>query len=1342
MCNTGECTHDCDLSALDGFKEFFNNTELVCDSLNNCAFVCPNGQVWYNAASDSYHSGIFTCDINQSDDWQHDPIDRNFVCMDFETACGNIESTFTLTDGATVDCLEVNDVGTCIFSCPDDKLSYPLTGVSCNAQTGQWNEAAATISCKDTRCGDTADWNFGSDWGDVEANCDYSHIDDRSTCNLDCSSGFPYPVDIIACNSAGETVPEQDQEIYCADTPCGNLDDFFNVNMNGMQQSCDENGCELSCSNPNKIPSVRNIACVGTQFQFADGLDGSTTIQCVARQDTPCGNLFDSFDFENTILVQCDEFNSITQNGAVSCSFMCDPTMTDVGDAVVPENQIVCENGEYNIDPANAEEFVCADQTTVCGGPEDNFVVTNSTGVSFDCVGNNCAVICNDASLPRPNVAAVTCNPFTQEFRDVTIFSGTDFPVVNPDIECRAKEDTYCGNPEDTVPHNASAVAFDCDYDTGKCQVVCGGGETSYATVEEVVCNAQTESFLPVDEPIDCLSFDSVCGDIDDHFDLDDGIQFTCTQLNIFDVCTLTCSDDLIPSPTDKIECNRQSELYIDAGLTISCIEPPETDCGYLADNFNIANNVTADCDEVTGICTFSCPLVTDYIELKSTQCINGQYSSRGATVECLVKDTACGDFIHPHTSSKNCADNTCTFTCAEGFVSGITTATCDDGEWVYEYHLPSDQESAEFSNCLDTMCGTLTGDVVNIDESVTVDMSDLDDNMGFGAITLTCAEDGKVISGLNGESEIGCNANTGDFDVANQGATVSCADTVCGDPEDVVEISDNTNADCSGSVCNFSCDDEDANPSLEALVCDVATSKFLVGSVTRVSCNANCAPFGPDSGFMLDNELKVICNPSDANPLLDTCDLICLNRAQAQVKETKENLDQVQCVYDEDTGVAEWQHVIHNVFGVPTTKEIQSAGNRTEMALRNVICDVEAEPTPPPKETQCGGVRDMHKIDDEVNVRCSWEICSLQCPKGKVVNTEFDWLYCVKNYQKLEPFWFPPVDTTIKCIDEGSSKDQDNKAKVCENPRNSMEKGVKKNCSGGNNQPAMCEFTCKDGEPNVALMTCSLDGEWNVHESIDIVCLNKEEPTTTESTTTFTTTSGTTTASTTTEAQTTEEQTTEEQTTPAAQETTSTAAGIIADGGKKKKKKNKDKEESECDCDNLEGASKSCLKQCKKQKQKEENDSNDGKETSCDCDAAEITGKCVKICKKLNKKDKGGKKDKEGKKDKKDKEGKKDKKKKKEKEDKDDQDNVDPTKGPTTTTPKPTKTPKPPKPTKGPKETKKPKDKKDKNKNGEKELADAESVGDEAQCDPLELSKQFGAGLDIDCDFGFKEHG
>merc|ERR1719343_1957250 len=298
------------------------------------------------------------------------------------------------------------------------------------------------------------------------------------------------------------------------------------------------------------------------------------------------------------------------------------------------------------------------------------------------------------------------------------------------------------------------------------------------------------------------------------------------------------------------------------------------------------------------------------------------------------------------------------------------------------------------------------------------------------------------------------------------------------------------------------------------------------------------------------------------------------------------------------------------------------------------------------------------------------------------------------------------------------------------------MEKGVKKNCSGGNNQPAMCEFTCKDGEPNVALMTCSLDGEWNVHESIDIVCLNKEEPTTTESTTTFTTTSGTTTASTTTEAQTTEEQTTEEQTTPAAQETTSTAAGIIADGGKKKKKKNKDKEESECDCDNLEGASKSCLKQCKKQKQKEENDSNDGKETSCDCDAAEITGKCVKICKKLNKKDKEGKKkDKEGKK--KDKEGK--KKDKKGKEDEDDQDNVDPTKGPTTTTPKPTKSPKPPKPTKGPKETKKPKDKKDKNKNGEKELADAESVGDEAQCDPLELSKQFGAGLDIDCDFGFK---
>ena len=1303
--------------------------------MNNCAFKCPSGQVWYDATQDINHNGVFTCDINQSEDWLHDVIEdgASFVCTVFETACGNVDSTFTLEDGVTADCIEVNDVGTCVFSCPNDLLSYPLPGVTCNSQTGQWNELAATISCKETRCGDTDDFNYGSDWSDVEASCDYSHIDDRSTCNLECSSGFPFPVSVVVCNSAQETVPSQDgtADIFCADTPCGNLDDFFNVNADGLQQSCDENGCELSCSNGNQMPSVRNVVCQGTQFQFADGVDGSTPIECIAKQDTPCGNLDEAFDFDNSILVQCDEFNSVTQNAAVSCSLLCDPTKADADDIVVGGNQIVCENGSYNRSPDNTEQFFCA--ATQCGDPEDSFEIVNATSAAFDCNGNVCSVVCSDASMPTPNVPNVVCNPLTNNFRDVTLFPGTDFPVVNPDIECQDRQGTVCGNPEDSVPHNATTISFDCDYDSGKCQVQCASGQAnSYATVEEVVCNAQTENFLTVDESIDCLQYDSQCGDIDDHFDLDDQIQFTCIKENIFDVCKMSCPGDLIPSPTDEIRCNRLSFIYLNAGITVECVEPPETECGYLSDNFDIDDDVTANCDPSTGVCEFTCPLVTDYIEVKSTQCINGKYTSKGATVECLVKDTACGDFIHPHTSSKNCADNSCAFTCADGYVYGIANAACEDGAWTYEYNLPSAVESAEFSNCLDTMCGTLTGDIINIDESVTVDTSDLEANMGFGAIALTCSEEGQVISGLNGESAVGCNANTGLFDVANQGATVSCADTVCGNPEDVIEISDNTNTECSDSGCQFTCDEENVRPSLDALVCDVATSNFLVGSVTRVSCNANCPPFGPDSGFMLDNKLRVKCSPQEDNPSLDTCDLICMNRpAKPQVKETEENLNQVKCVYDEDTGEAQWQHVIHNVFGVPTTKEIQSVGNRTEVALRNILCDVEAKPTPPPKETQCGGVRDEHEIDDEVKVRCSWEICSLECPKGKEVNTELDWLYCVKNFEKLDPFWFPKVDHTIKCVNEGGSKGEENKAKVCENPRNNMEMGVKKSCSGGNGKPSRCEFTCKVGSPNVPSMTCSLDGEWNVHESVDIVCNGGS---TTEAPTTSTTEATTSTT----------EQIPPEPSTTSTQPPETSAAGIVADGGNKKKK-NKG---GECTCQNTDACGKKELKKknCDDETEEENNNNGDGngEEATCVCTNMENT-KCdkkqIKHCKSLLKqqkkeekeKNKKNKKEKEGKK-KKDKGNKEEGKKKKKKKGGDDTENVETTMPPKTSS-KPM--------TKRPGKDKGNKDGgKGKNKN-KKELEAAASIGDEAAlCDPIELSKQFGAGLDIDCDFGFKENG
>merc|ERR1712203_545402 len=120
--------------------------------------------------------------------------------------------------------------------------------------------------------------------------------------------------------------------------------------------------------------------------------------------------------------------------------------------------------------------------------------------------------------------------------------------------------------------------------------------------VAQVVCNAKTGSFVDPGKRIYCDAYDSTCGNIEDEFDLDERITFTCSQGHIFDTCSLTCPSGLIPSPIDEIKCNLNSELFLDSGTEVNCIEPPETECGYLADSFTIGETVIPNCNSATGV--------------------------------------------------------------------------------------------------------------------------------------------------------------------------------------------------------------------------------------------------------------------------------------------------------------------------------------------------------------------------------------------------------------------------------------------------------------------------------------------------------------------------------------------------------------------------------------------------------------------------------------------------------------------------------------------------------------------------------------------------------------------
>lgn len=205
------------MDQFDELKKNFGNTDPVCrtDRWNECEFKCPAGQTWYNSTTNLQHNGIYFCDMYDSREWDSYQIDNvTFTCSVLDTACGNVAATYKLNEGVSSTC---NDAGNCNLSCQNGLFALPHAQVSCNEQTMQWDKAAAPVSCADTYCGNSADFNFGSRWSRVKATCSYSAIDARSTCSLSCPNGGQPSHNEVICNAAKETVPAQGTEIFCPD---------------------------------------------------------------------------------------------------------------------------------------------------------------------------------------------------------------------------------------------------------------------------------------------------------------------------------------------------------------------------------------------------------------------------------------------------------------------------------------------------------------------------------------------------------------------------------------------------------------------------------------------------------------------------------------------------------------------------------------------------------------------------------------------------------------------------------------------------------------------------------------------------------------------------------------------------------------------------------------------------------------------------------------------------------------------------------------------------------------------------------------------------------------------
>ena len=866
-------------------------------------------------------------------------------CEVLDVTCGNLADFYSFSKDITYDCSYYGDGrvnwDVCILQCPaEDQQRYPtfIDTIYCDQDTGEWEtpgssnyqkESGVHIDCAETKCGNSADWNFGSEYQNIDRTCEYDQITDSSICQLNCqlgtANGFVVDtagngIDDIVCDSDRELTPEEDLELVCAETPCGKLDLTVNINSGNIISTCDTDGCDFSCSDDSKIPSYKRLDCNNAKYDLKWGMKDGNEFTCVVDRDTPCGDVSDYFNLDDTVEIECDPFESIYQTS----SFYCIASCKSDNDILIGDSELKCKNGKFQ----NKEKNLgCS--PTACGNPVDHYTIKNlGTDIMYTCDNNVCSFSCTDPTH-SPLITSLTCNKWTGKFIDIILFPDSDYPLqISSDtvIDCKPQQPTYCGDPDNVFDNiNADTTVFNCDYDTGVCDVECKPDQSEHAqtTINEVVCNAKTGSWVEdLETNIDCVLYDSTCGQLSQAYTLSDDITYECNYYEErglkLDICTLSCPEGTIPvnsetrDPINELKCNQKNgKWHQDTGLSIECIPPPETNCGYLDDYYTISDDVIRNCNYENGKCYFSCPVSTDYIQLSVVQCHkkNG-YTPKQGNIECLSGyDTACGNVDADEiTSVKSCTDNVCVFGCADPakFIKGITKATCTVTEGVknfeYEYVLPGGVNSKDvgYSTCGDTMCGNYNDIPITVDfTSVSMDTSAVN-GQGFGTVSFNCNQEGVVVSGLRGRSEIGCPVTTGIWDTGvPDGAAVECSKTTCGDPEDVLGLGDDISYTCADEICSFSCNSTDVQPTLSKVVCNTATGKFLTGISQSVKCAAGCAEFGPESGFTLDENLLMFCeefNFEEADS--QKCDLFCRgdDRPAPVVEKTLQELKEVVC--------------------------------------------------------------------------------------------------------------------------------------------------------------------------------------------------------------------------------------------------------------------------------------------------------------------------------------------------------------------------------------------------------------------------------------------------------------
>ena len=874
-----------------------------CDSFDSiyqtekttCTVTCQESTVLIGDSTLQCENGVFT------------NTNRALSCK--QTACGNVDETFTVEEGASVSCSD----NECTVGCDNAAESALVDQVFCNKTSAEFNNVVLwpdtsnplinpSLSCSvqhETLCGN------GNEFTNVSAGtvieCNYA----SSSCHVTCDNTLPFHaqpnIQNIGCNPNTLLFDTPfDTSLNCElyAVQCGNVEDNFNVG-NGVVTNCvhDEvhgaDVCGLSCVDTSLIVhGFSEVTCDHSSMLF--NIPTGSAFNCVTPPDTSCGYLSEHYTIDSSVgEVVCNDRQ---------CYHSCDDELDYLA---VPLIQCVESTQMYY--PANGEIKCEKGYDTGCGN-----VVADGNSIKT-CEDNTCTFTCPEGKILH-GIESATCHIYNGK-RSLTYESkfntGEAFSAMS---EC---VDTMCGDIaginlqlDNQVVLNTSSITADgygaIMFECAESKVVSGlRGHSAIACLPN--------GFFDVLYPNAVVSCsDTSCGDLTDGLDVHTDVSATCVE----DTCKFSCPAGhhgiTIAPSIPSIICDSGTGHFLTNSKSVECMNSCEP---FASENnaFSVSDNVMIFCDKYRAgtpqYCDLICkrpfhslkPVVIETKQkLEKIKCEKNKHGEGSwqsvvydvigmprdrplvrqplnkQTVVCepseqyFLEEVETCDYIKDAYSFDSmvvirCTQEICLFTCPNGFKlnTDVTRVLCKarDGitTWTpkYESEIGCDEETTTIAPVTTSKSKKTKKPAVPIEDTSDTSTESLSP---CGPITIKHSSDVEIFCTtafcsftclnatlLPNVELVKCDRKKKSWKIPKKTKKITC--TLDGLPTcSAPKISDGVLASCNTSECTFECSLDNHVPNADSAKCKNGKWKFS-SKTKKVACN----PVAAKTANMLD---------------------------------------------------------------------------------------------------------------------------------------------------------------------------------------------------------------------------------------------------------------------------------------------------------------------------------------------------------------------------------------------------------------------------------------------------------------------------------------------------------